>query len=141
MTIAPLHTSSDGLSPAALDKDVSTAPMLPARRDPHRMLAGRKLPASRRPDIGVAVPSVITGDPNVTRARSHNAVFNDRMRRRGFHNNLLSVSGADRHGSGQQCFACDGGRKLMKKGCSENRVACLSMLQTIADAGNVSAFE
>src|SRR5580704_11332399 len=32
------------------------------------------------------------------------------------------------------------GPKLMKKGCSENRVACLSMLQTIADAGNVSAF-
>jgi hypothetical protein len=40
-----------------------------------------------------------------------------------------------------ESIACDEGRKLMKMGCSENRVACLSMLQTIADAGNVSAFE
>jgi hypothetical protein len=92
------ESTGDRLAPAAFDEDVSAVAMLPTGSDPHGMFARRQFPATRDPDICVAVPTVITGDPDVTPARRYDAAFDDRPGRRGSDDNLFGKCGTHAQG-------------------------------------------
>jgi hypothetical protein len=83
------------LPPAALDKHVAIVPVLPTRCNPHGTFAGRKLPASRLPDVGAAIPAMISGNPYVARPWPNRPVLHDRSRGRDSHDDLGGLRCAD----------------------------------------------
>jgi hypothetical protein len=90
----PVLTRLSSLPPAPLDEYVSTVPMLVTRRHPYCMRAGREFPSARSPYIRIAVPAVITADPDVIPAWPHGAVLHDGMWRAGSYDYFISIGRA-----------------------------------------------
>src|SRR5581483_9242284 len=69
-----------GLTPASFDQNPATPAVDPAMRHPSRTRARRAHPGTRSPDIGGAIPGVITGNPHKAATRRRDASLDDRSR-------------------------------------------------------------
>ena len=67
------------LLPVSFDQDPAVTAVLPAMRDPDRVAMRGANPAAVNPDVTVAVPAVITVDPDPTFMRWMVMDFDDRL--------------------------------------------------------------
>ena len=80
------------LPPVAFNQDPAIVVVNPLVRDPDAAGMGRTVPAAGNPDVAVAVPVVITGDPHVAAIRWRRAALNDGSRRANTNHNLRKRS-------------------------------------------------
>jgi hypothetical protein len=89
------------LPPAAFDEDVTVVSVLPSRGNPYGMLARWFFPTSRLPRIRIAVPAVISTDPDMSYAWPDSAVLVNTYRRPKLHY-YLRVSGCHPQGESKK---------------------------------------
>jgi len=90
------------LAPVSFNEDVATMAVNPAMAHPDGMRPGRLFPAAWRPDVGIAVPLVITADPNVARTGRGNSCFDDLSGRPHPHDYFLSLNRTEANRYGKQ---------------------------------------
>src|SRR5580704_7275266 len=73
------------LAPAAFDEDVAVVAMGPARGYPDGVGTRWDFPTARLPGVGMAVPAVVTADPDVIVTGTYYSVLHDRSGRRYLH--------------------------------------------------------
>ena len=79
------------LTPVPFEEDVPVVTVLPSRGNPHGTLTRRKLPTARHPHVVAAVPALITGNPDVSRTRSHRPTLHNPMRWADPHDNFSGL--------------------------------------------------
>ncbi len=100
---------SDGckLPPARCAVVVAVVAVDPCAGNVNAVVARRDYPRAVDPDVGNAVPGIVTGGPHITRARWRRRGYDDRRRRRNSHKHMYpGVANArgqhGRHGAGDQ---------------------------------------
>jgi hypothetical protein len=76
----------------AFNQDPAIVVVNPLVRNPDGVGLGRTVPAAGNPDIAVAIPVVITGDPHVAAIGWRRAALNDGSRRANANHNLRKRS-------------------------------------------------
>jgi hypothetical protein len=62
----------------AFDENVATTAMYPVMGNPMRAVMRRTIPAARGPDVAIAIPAMVTVDPDEFSTGTRTAGFNDR---------------------------------------------------------------
>ena len=68
------------LAPVPFHQNVTSAAVNPVVFHPSGVRARRQFPSSWDPHIGIAIPTMVAGDPNMIPAGSHSTPLNDLMR-------------------------------------------------------------
>jgi len=124
------------LAPVTFNQNPFAVPMLPAMSHPHRVVMGGTFPAAGGPDIVVAFPAVIAGDPNKSALRRIATTFSDR----GWRTFTMVVlrKGSRRHQAERkqhrQCNLLDHGKTPFRfpcrGGCLRVQIRCVIQRRT-----------
>jgi hypothetical protein len=82
------------LAPVAFDHYITVMTVLPARRNPYGMRTRWRFPAALLPGIGVAIPTVVSPDPDVLTTWANAAMLNNEPGRRDLYYHLRCLSDA-----------------------------------------------
>lgn len=77
-----------GLPPVSLYQDIAAPPVNPAMSYPVGMRPRRLFPTSLGPNVRVAIPTLVSGNPNMGAARRRSPPFDDHMGRRDANENI-----------------------------------------------------
>jgi hypothetical protein len=84
-------------------QDVAALAVFPFVGNPDGVRARWLLPSASDPDVGVSVPAMIAGDPDIFATRTNRTLFNHRVRWRNRYEDFLSAGCERQPGGKKEC--------------------------------------